>query len=341
MEKEYKEWRGHRTHRFGFGLMCLASAILPGIISCPSTSKTQIAVIPATDGIPLWDSAHAGAEAAADRDGEDIYWNAPTREDDIERQITLVERAIRGGCQGLILAPDQSLALISPVLRATSLGIPTVIISSPLQIPPDSNLYYILNDDEMGGRLAAERVGKLLGGHGAIAILGLNPNIAGIMIRARALERSLAESYPGIQIVEKRTGSFNIPQEQQVAQDVIRAHPELRVIVSLMWSATDGAMSTLDSAAQSRNVKVIGFDAEFRPLFDQNTPLDSVIQEDTRSMGDSAVELIHARRAGQSVPALQRIPPILITSDNVDSAEVRRLFSRGWEFGNWHWSRIP
>jgi ribose transport system substrate-binding protein len=308
--------------------------------ACGSRKQLRIAVIPQTDGIPLWDSLHAGAEAAADRSGSFIYWNAPTREDDVEAQIGLVEHVIDSGYRGLVLAPDQALALLSPVRQALSRGIPTVIVGSPIPIPPGGNLFYILNADEKGGELAARRVTNLVHQHGAVAILGINPDITGIMIRARAFEQFLVNNCPDVRIVDKRIGSFNVSREQQVAEDTLKAHPDLKIIVALTGSATDAAIYAINKLSRPAHIKVIGFDSLFWPTFDQRTVLDSVIQEDTRAMGQQAVELINAKLAGQSVPSLSYLGPKLITRDNVSAADVRQMFSQDWQFGHVRWSPI-
>src|ERR1700690_2011545 len=64
--------------------------------ACGSHPQTRIAVIPQTEGNMLWDPAHAGVEVGADRTGTSIYWNSPTRLDDVEAQIALVDRVADG-----------------------------------------------------------------------------------------------------------------------------------------------------------------------------------------------------------------------------------------------------
>ena len=115
----------------------------------------EIAVIPRTTATTIWEAEHAGAEFAARRFGVRIRWNAPTREDDVQAQIGLVDRAIKQRCRGLILAPDQPRALTVPIQRAIAAGVPTVVVGSALSLPPQRNLSYIVNDDEMIGRMAA------------------------------------------------------------------------------------------------------------------------------------------------------------------------------------------
>jgi ribose transport system substrate-binding protein len=321
-------------------LSCLAPVCVLTlcITACRSHPQIRVAVIPQTEGNTQWDPALEGAENAAKPARISIYWNAPAREDDVETQIALVDRVVSGNYQGLVLAPDHVLSLIAPVRRALRREIPTVVIGSPLPIPAGGNLMYILNDDEEGGRIAAQRVAGLLNGRGTVALLGIDPDIAGIMIRTRAFEECLAQNSSGIRIVEKRMGTFNVAHEQQVAEDTLRANPNLDVIVALMWPTIDGTLSALDAEPVNHHVKVIGFDPfGFPPSFDRKASLDSVIREDTRSMGRRAVELIHARLQGQSVPSVVHLHPKLITRDNVDSPEVRFMATSR----SWRWSPAP
>jgi len=322
--------------RYGIAGFVMALAILIG--GCRSNRQIKVAVIPRTEGTLLWDPIHTGAEIAADGTDVQIYWTAPTREDDVDAQIRLVERVVKGNYQGLVLAPDQALSLITPVRRALAQGIPTVIIGSPLPIPAGGDLYYILNDDTEGGRMAGQRIAELLKGHGSVALLGINPDVTGIMIRVRAFEEFLAQHYPDIHVVERREGTLNVPHEQQVAEDVLRSNPNLDAIVAFMWTTVDGTLLALDSRPMNHDTKMIGFDAEGLPPFNQQPKLDSVIQENSRSLGQQAIQLIRQRRLGASPPNTMLISPKLITRQNIDSDEVMAMMSGDWKLGHWHWS---
>jgi ribose transport system substrate-binding protein len=324
-------WRSKRlaSHsRLRAGICVVSFLCLFG--ACRSASPPTIAFIPRTSGTLLWEPAHIGAEVAAHVTQTKIYWNAPTREDDVQGQIALLERVIDRGYAGIVLAPDQALALISPVRRALSKGIPIVIIGSPLPISPGGKLSYILNDDEEAGRMAASRVAQLLHGKGFIAILGIDPDITGVMIRGRSLERALAQDYPEIRVVEKHMGSFNVPYEQQIAEETLRQNPNLNAIVALTSASTRGACSALGRIYQIHPVKLVGFDDPdiSGPLY--NEKLDSLIVQNSREMGLEAVETIAAQLQGKSVSPEIKLSPRLVTRENVDSAEVREIFSLVW-----------
>ncbi len=306
---------------------------------CSANGPAIVAVIPRTTGTGLWEPEHAGAEVAAVRCGIHLYWNAPNREDDVEGQIAMVRQVIDRHYRGLVLAPDQVLALMTPVRQALADGIPTVIVGSPLSIPPEGKYSSILNDEVAGGRMAAMRVAGLLHGRGTIAVLGINPDIAGIVTRARSFELFLAQNYPDIHVV-KRMGSFNLLHEQQIAGETLRQNPNIDVFVGLMWSSTRAAISTAENAARTRTIRVVGFDPEGVLLFNSKQ-LDSVILPNMRDMGQQAIELVEAERHGHRMPPLIVLPPILVTRADLDTDEVRRLTSMDWRPGGWDRSVGP
>ena len=265
---------------------------------------------------------------AAKELGERIYWNASTREDDIDGQIALVDRLRSGRYRGLVLTPDHSQALITPVRRALASGLPIVIVGSPLPIPAGENLAYVLNDEQEGGRLAGQRASALMHGHGEVALIGIDPDIAGIMVRAQKFEQYLGTHDPDIHITVRRMGTFNFGHEQESADEVLRADPGLNLIVALTAPATRGALSAIPGRDRNRAVKVIGFDPESLPF--ENPSLDSVIVENTRGMGELAVRLIHARLGGHPFPPRVEFKPTLVTRENLDTPEVQEMLYARW-----------
>ena len=318
------------TRRIKFGqVVALAYAIVAGLIVGCQKQRPVVAVIPRTTALMLWEATHAGAEVAARREGLTIYWNAPTREDDVERQIDVMQHAISSGARGLVLAPDQALALMVPVRNIVAKGIPTVVISSSLPVPPGGNLSYILNDEEATGRLAAERIGYILSGEGTVAILGVDPDVSGILDRRRAFEHSLATLYPGIRIVAERTAGFNIAEAQDIAEDVLAHTAHLDVFLALNSGTTRGAYLALQRRGLLKQVKLVACEQELVPPL-VTGEIDSILVENTYEMGRLAVEQVAMQLRGKSVPPLYKLSPTLVTRENLDSPEVHRMLSMDW-----------
>jgi ribose transport system substrate-binding protein len=326
----------YNSMRFARTFMVLALSF--NLLACGHRPPRPIAVIPRTSGTILWEPENVGAQTAASELGERIYWNASSREDDIDGQVALVEKVAAGGYKGLVLSPDHSLALITPVRRALAGGLPIVIVGSPLPIPPGGELCYVLNDEAEGGRIAAHRAAAIIEGRGKVALTGMDPDIAGVITRASSFEQLLATSYPEIQVVTRRNGILNYAHEQKEAEKLLKEFPDVKVIVALTSTATRGAVSAIGSSHLDKTVKVIGFEPDSLPF--ENVSLDSLIVQNTRAMGDRAIRLIHARVEGKPFPPTTTFEPLLVTRENVNSKMVQEMVYARWQPGPSQMKRI-
>ena len=119
----------------------LASLWFLSCLSACNRSTNTIAVIPRACGTALWEPEHAGAAHVARRKGMNVYWNAPTREDDVAGQIALLEKVVARGYAGIIITPDQTLPLRSPSAGSSHGDFPSsswerIWVSLPPQIYP-------------------------------------------------------------------------------------------------------------------------------------------------------------------------------------------------------------
>ena len=145
-----------------------ASAVLPFALSgCQrDPDLLRIVVIPKGMTHEFWQSIHRGAERAAadyqkDHIQVQIIWDGPLRERDILEQISIVDRRIATGVNGIVLAPQHSEILSAPVKRAQQENIPVVVIDSGLNYK-EGMLKYVATDNYNGGWLAAEHLARTL-----------------------------------------------------------------------------------------------------------------------------------------------------------------------------------
>jgi ribose transport system substrate-binding protein len=240
-----------------------------------------------------------------------------------------MQRAVAAGASGLVLAPDQALALMVPVRDVIARGVPTVVISSPLSIPPGGKLSYILNDEQATGRMAADRIGEILSGKGTVALLGVDPDVGGILERTQSFESSLGSMHPGIRIVEERAAGFNIAEAQDIAEDVLARNPNLDVFLALNSATTRGAYLALQHRGLLKRVKLVACEQELVPPL-LTGEIDSIVVENTYEMGRLAVERIAKQMRGESGPPLVKLSPTLVTRENLNSPQVARMLSMDW-----------
>ncbi len=305
-------------------IVCLVA--LRGVFA--AGSGQTIAFIAQTTGNELWEAAHTGARKAASRDGFRIYWNAPTRSDDVERQIELIESAIRQKDAGLVIAPAQYLALISPLREALARHIPVAVVGSSVPIPPGNGLVFVLNDDGAMGQMAARRIGVLLHGSGSIALLGVNPNLTGNWIRYKSFESTLAIEFPHISIAERKTSSPTFEEAAENAEQILLRNPRLDAIVSLTSTDSEGALTALRLLHRTGSVRLLGCDQELDLMEGiRQGEVDSIIAENTYAIGQRAEEAIAALRQGHPFDPTVLVPSVLITRDNIDRPEIQQVLS--------------
>src|SRR5437867_5384612 len=171
---------------------------------CARQDKKRLAVIPKGRTHLFWQSVHAGAVAASRESNIDIIWNGPATETDFTGQLQIVEAMINQHVDAIILAPIDKTAMVGVVERAGRQNIPVVIFDSGLDT--ENFVSQVATDNYRAGQAGAERMAKILGGKGKVAIVAVQPGAASTMLREQGFEEAVQKSYPGIEILDKRYG---------------------------------------------------------------------------------------------------------------------------------------
>ncbi len=288
-----------------------------------------IAVIPRTCGTALWEPEHAGAAAVARERRLNIYWNAPMRDDDIQSQIALIDQSLKRGYAGIIVSPIETLPMRTPIRRVLARGVPTVVVGTELGIAPEPHLAYVLSDERAAGEMAARRIGAILRGNGTIAILGINPQLMSNVVRERSLETTLAREFPGVRVAARQFGLSSVPQEQQAAEELLAKGVKIDAIVALSLASTRGAYYALVEFGKDGIIKLVGFDQDLIPPI-RTGGIDSVVAQDTFEMGRLAMDQIDRELHGKGGATELLVPPVLMTRENVDSAQIRQILNLAW-----------
>src|SRR3954451_13044626 len=144
---------------FAAGLCC----------GCRDEPKRIVGVVPKGANHIFWQTVHAGAIKAAREYGLEVQWNAPALEIDSSRQIGIVDSMINQHLAGIVLAPVDKSALVAVVERAGREGIPVAIFDSG--IDTERMLCYVATNNLEAGRMAARRMGEILGGKGKVGVV--------------------------------------------------------------------------------------------------------------------------------------------------------------------------
>lgn len=289
--------------------------------ACNRTANKRIAMIPQGKAHIFWQSVHAGANAALrENPGYDLIWTAPQSESDFQGEIQLVEAMINQHVDAICLSPIERKVLSAVVDKAVAQGIPVFIFDSP--IDTDKFTAQIATNNYEGGDLAAERIGKVLGGHGKVSVVAVQPGVASTMAREKGFEDRLKSDFPGIQITDKQYGMADFAKSLKVAENMMTANPDLG---GMFASNESGSVGAAQAVKNRPGVKLVGFDSspQLIEALKKGT-VDSLVVQDPFLMGFKTIQAAIKKLQGEMPERIQSLPPALVTRENLNDPEIQK-----------------
>ena len=280
---------------------CGHGALLALLLAgCSRGHPHTIAVVPQTTAQEIWEAEHAGVAKALLGTQWKERWNGPSSETEVDRQIALVQQAIRQRDGGLILAPDHPVALTTAVRMAAEDGMPVVVVDATLNLPPSLDVDYLLNDEQQTGELAADRIGSHSAwaryGGGAGRDTGTDGHSgAGRGVSARRWRRAIRASRYSIRC----RADFAPIWRSRTPRSCWRAIRNSNAIFTLTVGATRGVYRGLKLKQRIHQVRLVACDQDLDLLYYLRLgEIDSLVAENTFAMGYQATRLITEHRAG-------------------------------------------
>jgi len=299
----------------------ILAAVALAAVSCQRPDKKVIGVIAQGRSHLFWQSVHAGAVAAARESGVEISWNAPTSETDFAGQLQIMQTMINRRLSAIAISPIDKRALASAVDRAASENIPVVIFDTG--VDTDKYVARVATDNYAGGQMAADRMGKILGGKGTVIVVACQPGSASTMAREQGFEDAVRERYSGIRIVDKRFGMSDFAKSLAVAENMLTAHPDVNGVFASNETGSVGAAQAL-KGRQSK-AKMVGFDWSPTLIDDLKAGvIDSLVAQDPFKIGYEAVKSAVLKLNGGTPQKEQPLAARLVTLENLNDPDVQK-----------------
>lgn len=293
------------------------------LVSCQKAGLPVVGVIPKGASHQFWLTVQAGAIQAGREYGLEVEWNAPTLEIDSARQIDIVQSMVTRKLAGIAVAPVDRKALVGVIERAAKEKIPVAVYDS--DVDTNQRITYVATDNREGGRIAARRLGQVLGGKGKVLVVGFMAGSASTMEREEGFVSEMKKSFAGVELLDVQFGMASRAKSMSVTENALSAHRDLAGIFADNESSLAGAVQALKSRG-NRQVKLVGFDASEQLVKDlEEGWIDSLVVQDPFKMGYESVKAIGEARKGGTVTARMDLPARLILPADLAKADVRDL----------------
>jgi ribose transport system substrate-binding protein len=259
---------------------------------------------------------HQKAHAAA----YDLLANGIKDEQDVGRQVEIIEQMVAQKVAAIVLAPADSKALVSACKKAQDAGVVVVNIDNKLdaQVLADKKITvpFVGPDNRKGARAVGEYLAKRLKAGDKVATIDGAPTAENGAQRKLGFEDAMKAA--GIVVAASQTANWETAQASRVAAAMLTAHPDLKALLCGNDSMALGAVAALREANRKDAVLVVGFDniRAVQELIKSGKVLATADQHGDKLAAygiDNALKILREKAA----PSDQETPVDLVTQESL------------------------
>jgi ribose transport system substrate-binding protein len=251
-------------------------------------------------------------------------------ENNVSKQISIIEDMIVKGVNGVLLVPIEVEAVIPAVEALNKANIPVVTVDRRIKEgAPVQVLCHVGADNTEGGRNAARYIVEKLTEKygepkGTVIELTGTPG-AGPAIDRSAGFNEIIKQYPNI-TVKSQTANFRRDDGMKVMEDFIMSTPQIDAVFGANDEMILGAIQALQASGKFKveDVITVGFDAlpEALKLIEEGT-LDATIEQFPGKQASTAFEILvkFLKEGATPEKPVILIEPKVITKANLNEAE--------------------
>jgi len=273
--------------------VALCAAPVAGAHSATPNAKPKavsIAFVVADQAVAFYDTMHCGAIAAAKSQNVKLNWQGPATPD-FQAELTTLSAVMQLHPQGLVVAPFDPNAFISPVQNAMKSGVPVVTVDGSLAKKVE--LQNIRTNNLKAGAQAADQVATFTNKKGLVLVIGLQPGVTANQQRITGFANRIKAKYPKIKLLpyEYANGDSNIADQQTAA--VITAHPNLAAVYTTNNAGGEGAASAILAKGKRGKIRLISYDADPVQVAGlKNHTYDALVVQNPYAEGQQSVTLV-------------------------------------------------
>lgn len=269
---------------------------------------------------PWFDEVNKGARAQAEilsraLGVEIVVDYMPPSVADVFKQNAILEEAARSRPSGIAVDPVDAVGHMTAISRIRDQGIPVVLFDSP---SPDASFTSVGNDFAQQGIIAAERLVKLIGYAGKVAVMQGYPTAPNHQERYQA-QMAVLKKYPDITVVDGGIDNDDIETARQQAYEVLNSHPDLSGYLCCDASGPIGIAAAVKESGKAGKVTVVSMDG-IKPILDaiKKGVIESSSATIPKMQGSMSVLMLWQASLGVHLPQAIDTGIDVITQENVD-----------------------
>jgi ABC-type sugar transport system substrate-binding protein len=321
------------------GCLSLGVIILLGVALSTQSfglEKYRVVIVPKLVGISYYDAVKRGIDQAAQELPDlQVTWSGPSQ-DRVEKQIELLEDAIRQRPQLIAVAANDPVAIVPVLKKASQAGIHVISWDGDADF---REFFVNLVDYKEFAAKIVDLVAEGIAGEGEIAMITTTFAAQNQLRWIGEVKSLLYAKYPKVRILDIRAAGENTVEAYRITQDYLSSFPQLKGIIAFGAPNLPGVAMAVRDAGLAGRIAVVGNSTPnlMRPYLKDGT-VRKVVLWNAVDHGYLTVHVAHqlltgaleqgrafsAGRLGPFVPKADRtslevaLPILVFDRDNVD-----------------------
>jgi ribose transport system substrate-binding protein len=310
------------------GLAAVTVAACSSSAATPTTAPTQAAkadynltLIQGVAGDPFYVTMACGAQAEAAKEGVNLTITGGNKWD-ATVQKPVIDSVTAAHPDGVMVAPDDSKALLEPLKTMNDAGIKVTFVDTKLD-DTSFAVSSIATDNLAGGTLAAKTLADLIGDKGTVLVVNVDPGISTTDARVQGFNDEM-KNHPNITVLPVQYTHDDPTAATTITTSTLAAHPDLAGVFATNVQNAEGVATGLKQASNT-TVKTIAFDAGPKQVEDLNNGIvQGLIAQDPYGIGVAGVQQTVAALQGKPTTGAIQTQLAAITKDNINDPSIQK-----------------
>jgi ribose transport system substrate-binding protein len=292
----------------------------------PRPSKPKVALIMKSLANEFFKTMESGAlrHQVEHMEQYDLICNGIKDEQDMARQIELVEQMVAAQVNAIVIAPADSKALVGVCQKAQAAGIMVVNIDNKFDdvvlTERQVKFPFVGPDNRKGAALAGDFLASHLQPGDSVAILEGVPTAFNAIQRKSGFTDAIEKG--GLKLVTSQSGLWETEKANQVAAGILTEYPDLKAFLCANDNMALGVVAAIKAAGKQKQVQVVGFDniQAIQELIREGSVLCTVDQH-ADQLAIFGIEYALEMLKNKQVPVDKETPVDLVTLDTLNKSQ--------------------
>ena len=243
-------------------------------------------------------------------------------ETDIDTQVAAMENFVVKKVDLIVVAPADSVGMVTSVKKAIDAGITVVNFDVTLDkqalkkagLPED--FLFVGPDNAVGAEMVGDHLGETLGKGAKVIIIEGNPGADNAKQRKEGFMRSVDKF--GLKLLDSKTAHWETEEANTLMTNLLTKYPDVQGIMCANDSMALGVEKAIAAAGKTGKIQIVGFDniGAIQNLIKDGKVL-ATIDQFGPEMAANAIKVGMKIMKGEKLSGWQKTPVKLITKKDL------------------------